>query len=254
MNSRGEQAPVSSNQAKLAGLLQGCAQQPPTPPPPGGSLPWEGKPSVPAPARPTESTPASAAQVDPAIASVTAPSDPVSTPMPATQVPPPGIYQALPGEMRRWDGSSWDPRPLANTWTRVWCWVIDNMLSSIVAFLAAILVTIPFYFALGEGDPTGPALSLVILVVAFVAYYAVSYRAWGCTPGMRLGGLRVVAISTGLKPGWGASWLRALVLCVSYVSGILALIWLVITSNSPARQGPHDRAARTVVVTIRSRP
>jgi uncharacterized RDD family membrane protein YckC len=155
------------------------------------------------------------------------------------------------GELRYWNGTEWDPRPVAPVWTRVWCWIIDNILGSVVAFVASMMLAAPVMFAFGEGSGVATAAGLfstLAFVAGYVSYFALSYKVWGRTPGMMLGRLDVVRIKTGTNAGWGPAYLRALVLVVSQVSGILAIIWLVITSSNARRQGPHDSAAGTVVL------
>jgi uncharacterized RDD family membrane protein YckC len=166
----------------------------------------------------------------------------------------PGVYPgAALGELLYWNGSDWDPRPVAPVWTRVWCWIVDNILASVVffavSFALAFLIAVILSVEAGSGaESAAIAIGTLCGIAGFVSYFAVSYRIWGRTPGMMLGRLDVVRIRTGLKPGWGIAYLRAVILFISQVSGILAIIWLVITSSNARRQAPHDSAAGTVVL------
>ena len=175
-------------------------------------------------------------------------------PAPVNALLEPGVYPgAAVGEIRYWSGSQWDPRPVAPVWTRVWCWMVDNILASAIFFAVSFVLTFLILVILnveaGSGAETA-AIALAALggLAGFISYFAVSYKIWGRTPGMMLGRLDVVHVRTGLKPGWGIAYLRALVLFISQVSGILAIIWLVITSSNARRQGPHDSAAGTIVL------
>lgn len=164
----------------------------------------------------------------------------------------PGIYPG-PGSatgLRYWNGTEWDPRPVARTWTRVWCNVIDNVLASIVWIVLASILLIPFVLLDPSGDnPLGGGISILGLIVGFVGYFSVSYRLWGRTPGMMLGRLYVVHIPTGQsKLTWGTAIGRAAGLILGYACGIFTLIWLVSTASSRTKQGPHDSWARTGVL------
>lgn len=164
----------------------------------------------------------------------------------------PGIYPG-PGSatgLRYWNGAEWDPRPVARTWTRVWCNVIDNVLASIVWIVLALILLIPFVLLDPSGEnPLGGGISILGLIVGFVGYFSVSYRLWGRTPGMMLGRLYVVHIPTGQsRLTWGTAIGRAAGLILGYACGIFTLIWLVTTASSRTKQGPHDSWARTGVL------
>lgn len=164
----------------------------------------------------------------------------------------PGIYPG-PGSatgLRYWNGTEWDPRPVARTWTRVWCNVIDNVLASIVWIVLAFILLTPFVLLDPSGDnPLGGGISIIGLIVGFVGYFSVSYRLWGRTPGMMLGRLHVVHIPTGQsRLTWGTSIGRSAGLILGYACGIFTLIWLVSTASSRTKQGPHDSWAHTGVL------
>ncbi|MBT5502556.1 MAG: hypothetical protein GWP22_09060 [Actinomycetales bacterium] len=44
----------------------------------------------------------------------------------------------------------------------------------------------------------------------FLAYWAVSYRIWGQTIGMRMGVMVVISKTTGQRWSWGRAWLRTI--------------------------------------------
>ena len=170
----------------------------------------------------------------------------------ATVTEAPGIYPG-PGSatgLRYWNGTEWDPRPVARTWTRVWCNVIDNVLASIVWIVLAFILLIPFVLLDPSGDnPLGGGISILSLIVGFVGYFSVSYRLWGRTPGMMLGRLYVVHIPSGQsRLTWGTAIGRSAGLILGYACGIFTLIWLVSTASSRTKQGPHDNWARTGVL------
>lgn len=180
------------------------------------------------------------------------------TPLPENLSVPaaPGIYPTgQASQLGFWDGGAWDPRPVASTWTRVWCNAIDVIIASIIWLLLASLVAVAVAFLIpapaadGGGESSSRLVTLTTLAVAFLGYFTVSYRLWGRTPGMMLGKLYVIRIPTGGAPmSWSDSFLRALVLCLGYSCGILAIVWLTVTSSSKTKQGPHDSAAHTAVL------
>jgi len=164
----------------------------------------------------------------------------------------PGVYPgSTPGDLRYWTGLAWDPRPVAPVWTRVWCWVIDNIIGGMVAFGVGVVLIIPLLLVAGDNSDLVNAAGVVVwivVVIAYISYFALSYRIWGRTPGMMIGRLDVIRLDAGVKPALGPAYLRALVLVVAQVSGILSIIWIVVTSGNARRQGPHDSAAKTVVL------
>jgi len=133
----------------------------------------------------------------------------------------------------------------------VWCYVIDQTLALIVALAGAILVTLPFTLQDPNSQQASNAFAFValpLMAFLFVSYFAAGYVLWGRTPGMMLGRLHVVDARSGGRLSVGRAYLRSLVLNIQIVSGILSIVWLVVTSNSATRQGPHDSAAKSVVL------
>ena len=169
----------------------------------------------------------------------------VNPPLTSASATPPHQSPEVPHE----SGAAVGTRPLAPVWTRVWCYVLDQTLALLVGFLAAVVVSV--LCALIGFDPSGAVASGIVVVVwiaVFVGYFAVGYAWWGRTPAMMGGRLHVVDPETGNRLPWGRAWLRAIVLGVQVVTGILTIIWLVVTASSPTRQGPHDRASRSIVL------
>lgn len=170
----------------------------------------------------------------------------------------PGVYSmtgAHQGQaLRYWDGTTWDPRPVAQTWTRVWCNGVDLVIAGILWIFLSLLIFVPVGLlvpapAPGDNDPVLSFLGISVFIIAFVGYFALSYRLWGRTLGMMLGKLWVVHIPTGSsRLPWGTSIARAIGLCLGYLLGIMTLIWLIVTASSRTKQGPHDSMANTCVL------
>lgn len=153
--------------------------------------------------------------------------------------------------MGYWNGHEWESRTIAPVGTRIWTFLVDLFIISLIWFVLAVIAAIP-----GSGQESGSlsnAVGIVIIflapAVAFVGYFAIFYATSGSSLGMMLGKLSVVDISAGPQPlSWGKAFLRALVLLVGVYFLITALIWLVVTAGSRTRQGPHDLAAKTIVL------
>ena len=169
----------------------------------------------------------------------------------------PGVYPVGgPGTgLRYWDGTQWDRRTVADTWTRVWCNVLDVALASIVWIALAMVIFLPIVLLTpqpsteGADNPAQSLLSVLTLLVAFGGYFAVSYRVWGRTPAMMLGNLWVIHIPSGAQRlAWGTAIGRTMGLLLGYACGIMTLIWLITTASSRTKQGPHDSWARTAVL------
>jgi len=100
-----------------------------------------------------------------------------------------------------------------------------------------------------DTDPTASFLSIVALLIAFIGYFALSYRWWGRTPAMMLGRLHVVSVTNGAgKLPWSTSFVRSGGLILGYACGLMTLVWLITTASSRTKQGPHDSMAKTVVL------
>ncbi|MFI5807756.1 RDD family protein [Streptomyces sp. NPDC051561] len=94
----------------------------------------------------------------------------------------------------------------------------------------------------------------LISVVAYVAYDALMTKKNGQTVGKRLMGLRVAMLNDGSVPQSNAAWMRAAVLMLPAMLCCPCLWWLInlvmIPVDKPYHQGVHDKAAKTVVVTV----
>ena len=204
--------PSASNQDKLAGLAQPTPASPP--PPTSGVPPWEGKASE--PARYYE---------------------------PAPQTPPPYI----PPVVMPPSGLAVSGMPLAGIWNRIWCWFLDSIVAFIVTVIVAGVVLSPLIVLAPDALVTSVSY-FVVFVAAYLSYYAASYRWWGRTPVMMIPRLYVVDEVSGAKLTWKNAYLRSFFLTLGQTFGIVALIYLIVTANNPAKQGPHDKIAKSLVV------
>ncbi|MER5706733.1 RDD family protein [Streptomyces sp. NPDC042898] len=152
--------------------------------------------------------------------------------------------------------------PLAESGKRIVARIIDWV---IVAVPLAI-IGIPFDIysrATEKGNDFGDTVNSLnggsqlvfqlITIVAYVAYDTVMVAKGGQTLGKKLFKLRVAMLNDGSTPPMSQSLLRAVVLwlpaliCCACLWPLLLLILILV--DKPYKQGLHDKAAKTVVVT-----
>ncbi|MFK0213084.1 RDD family protein [Streptomyces sp. NPDC090298] len=221
---------------------------PPSGPPPGGGAPPPGGAQPPGGPPPGGPPP---------------PGNPYGSPYDNTMPPPPPPYGG--GYGGGYGGA--DPLtgmpPLADTGRRVLARLIDWV---IVAVPLAI-IGIPFDIyrrATEDGNDFGDTVNSLnggsqlvfqlITIVAYVAYDTVLTARNGRTVGKKLMKLRVAMLNDGSTPPMSQSLLRAVVLwlpaliCCACLWPLLILILILV--DKPYKQGLHDKAAKTVVVSV----
>lgn len=171
-----------------------------------------------------------------------------------------GIYPIdnEPGALGYWDGVAWAPDPVAPTWPRMWGYAIDTLVATGLFLLSFVLLVLPFA---ATTDPDSGVASAGAsfafagaVLIGLVGYFALSYKVGGRTLGMLMAGTSLVHIPTGdRRLPWGPAIIRALVLAAGLLAcGVLWILWLILTAVSRTRQGPHDLAAKTGVLTSRA--
>ncbi|MFF0448214.1 RDD family protein [Streptomyces sp. NPDC004609] len=94
----------------------------------------------------------------------------------------------------------------------------------------------------------------LVSLIAYVGYDTLMVKKHGQTIGKRLLNIRVAMLNDGSTPDTGASLMRAAVLWVPALVCCFCLWWIVIIitilTDKPYKQGLHDKAAKTVVVTV----
>ncbi|WP_181807655.1 RDD family protein [Streptomyces shenzhenensis] len=143
--------------------------------------------------------------------------------------------------------------PLADSGKRTLARIIDMILVGIVAALLTWAFGVSEYRMDGDRISAGRsfAQSLVVAVL-FVAYDTLLIAKSGQTLGKKWLGMRVANLADGATPSAQTSLLRALVLWVPFAF-CCACVWTVICGgwsffDKPYKQGLHDKAAKTVVV------
>ncbi|WKE71453.1 RDD family protein [Streptomyces sp. WP-1] len=171
--------------------------------------------------------------------------------------PPPGGGGPYGGGPHGAGGYPADPPagmpPLADSAKRTLARIIDMILVGIVVYLLTWAFDVREYDV--NGDRIDAARSLgqsVIAAVLYIAYDTFLIHRTGQTLGKKWLGMRVANLSDGATPSAQTSLLRALVLWLPFAF-CCACVWTVICGgwsffDKPYKQGLHDKAAKTVVV------
>ncbi|MGW7254884.1 RDD family protein [Streptomyces sp. NPDC054834] len=143
--------------------------------------------------------------------------------------------------------------PLADSGKRTLARIIDMILVGIVVWLLTWGFGVREYQVNGERMEVGKGLTQsLIAAVLYVAYDTVLIARSGQTLGKKWLRMRVADLNDGSTPSRQTSLLRALVLWLPFAF-CCACIWTAICGgwsffDKPYKQGLHDKAAKTVVV------
>ncbi|WP_420802611.1 RDD family protein [Streptomyces cavernae] len=143
--------------------------------------------------------------------------------------------------------------PLADGVKRVLARIIDMLIVGIVVGLLSWGVGTMEWDVDPDRVDYGSSLGQsVIAAVLYTAYDTVLIARTGQTVGKKLLNMRVARLSDGANPDWGSSLLRAAVLWIPFAF-CCACVWTAICGgwsffDRPYKQGLHDKAGRTVVV------
>lgn len=175
---------------------------------------------------------------------------------------PPG-YPGYPGGGDPYGGGPYGPGPdplagmppLADSGRRVLARVIDLILVGIVVWLLSYAFHTTQYDYDMDGGTVDYGASIgqsVIAAVLYIAYDTVLISRTGQTLGKRWLHLRVADLGNGATPSVSANLTRAAVLWLPFAF-CCACVWTAISGgwsffDRPYKQGLHDKAAKTVVV------
>ncbi|MEU0007013.1 RDD family protein [Streptomyces sp. NPDC006314] len=146
--------------------------------------------------------------------------------------------------------------PLADSGKRTLARIIDMILVGIVVWLLTWAFGVREYNVDGDRIEVGRSVAQsFIAAVLYVAYDTFMIRKSGQTLGKKWLNLRVAQLDDGATPSMQTSLIRALVLWVPFAF-CCACIWTAICGgwsffDKPYKQGLHDKAAKTVVVSTR---
>ncbi|MEW2446034.1 RDD family protein [Streptomyces parvulus] len=146
--------------------------------------------------------------------------------------------------------------PLADSGRRTLARIIDMILVGIVVWLLSWAFNVQEYQVDGEDIEVGNSLwQSVIAAVLYIGYDTFMISRTGQTLGKKWLGMRVANLDNGATPSVQTSLIRALVLWIPFAF-CCACVWTVIAGgwsffDRPYKQGLHDKAAKTVVVSTR---
>ncbi|CAL9470850.1 RDD family protein [Streptomyces sp. enrichment culture] len=175
--------------------------------------------------------------------------------------PPPGAggpYGGVPyggGGGRPGDPLAGMP-PLADSGRRTLARIIDMILVGIVVWLLSWAFNVQEYTVDGDDVSVGKSFGQsVIAAVLYIAYDTYMITRTGQTLGKKWLGMRVANLDDGATPAVQTSLIRALVLWIPFAF-CCACVWTIIAGgwsffDKPYKQGLHDKAAKTVVVSTR---
>jgi uncharacterized RDD family membrane protein YckC len=130
--------------------------------------------------------------------------------------------------------------------------ILDELIVLVPAFVIALIWALSSHtkqVKIGSGELL--VITFVSAVVA-VTYHTVSIAVWGRTVGKLVTHVRVVRADTAGPPGWWYAGIRALVPAVAgaipQVGTFLVLPIYLLALFDPRRQGVHDKAAGTIVI------
>ncbi|OEJ51770.1 hypothetical protein BGM19_15465 [Streptomyces agglomeratus] len=148
--------------------------------------------------------------------------------------------------------------PLAPTGKRIAARIIDVLIVGVPLGLIGWLLGMFDSYNSDDWDEVSTmsdAKSLIwqlVTMVVYIGYDTYMTAKDGRTVGKRLMNLRVAMLNSGMVPETNASLLRAVVLWVPALICCFCLWWLInlvmILVDKPYKQGLHDKAAKTVVV------
>ncbi|GGJ18048.1 RDD family protein [Streptomyces brasiliensis] len=143
--------------------------------------------------------------------------------------------------------------PLADSGKRTLARIIDLIIVGIVVWLVTWGFGVREYDVNSDRMEVGKSLAQsFIAAVLYIAYDTFLIARTGQTLGMKWLGMRVANLDNGATPSVQTSLIRALVLWIPFAF-CCACIWTAIAGgwsffDKPYKQGLHDKAAKTVVV------
>ncbi|MFJ8544516.1 RDD family protein [Streptomyces sp. NPDC093586] len=146
--------------------------------------------------------------------------------------------------------------PLADSGRRTLARIVDMILVGIVVWLLSWAFGVQEYQVDGDQVAVGKSFwQSLIAAVLYIAYDTYMTARTGQTLGKKWLGMRVADLDNGATPSVQTSLVRALVLWIPFAF-CCACVWTIIAGgwsffDKPYKQGLHDKAAKTVVVSVR---
>ncbi|AOR34023.1 hypothetical protein BFF78_25885 [Streptomyces fodineus] len=146
--------------------------------------------------------------------------------------------------------------PLADSVRRTFARIVDMILVGIVVWLLTWAFGVREYQVNGNHVEVGKSVGQsFIAAVLYIAYDTFMMTKYGQTLGKKWLDMRVANLDNGATPSVQTNLIRAFVLWVPFAF-CCACIWTAICGgwsyfDRPYKQGLHDKAAKTVVVSTR---
>ncbi|MER6676864.1 RDD family protein [Streptomyces sp. NPDC000983] len=146
--------------------------------------------------------------------------------------------------------------PLAESGRRTLARIIDMIMVAVVVWLLTLAFRVNELDVTSDDMDYGKSLGQsVIAAVLYVAYDTVMISRSGQTLGKKWLGMRVANLDNGATPSVQTALVRSLVLWIPFAF-CCACVWTAICGgwsyfDKPYKQGLHDKAAKTVVVSTR---
>ncbi|MEV5153408.1 RDD family protein [Streptomyces werraensis] len=146
--------------------------------------------------------------------------------------------------------------PLADSGRRTLARIIDMILVGVVVWLLTWPVGVSEYNIDGDRVNVGNGFAQSVIAAAlYIAYDTFMAVRYGRTLGKKWLGMRVADLADGSNPSVQTALIRAAVLWLPFAF-CCACVWTAISGgwsyfDRPYKQGLHDKAARTVVVSTR---
>ncbi|MCD7444239.1 RDD family protein [Streptomyces lincolnensis] len=143
--------------------------------------------------------------------------------------------------------------PLAGSGRRTLARIIDMILVAVVVWLLTLGFGVNEYDMDGDNIEYGKSLGQsLVAAVLYIAYDTVMITRSGQTLGKKWLGMRVANLDNGSTPSVQSTLIRSAVLWLPFAF-CCACIWTAISGgwsyfDKPYKQGLHDKAAKTVVV------
>ncbi|MGW2383687.1 RDD family protein [Streptomyces sp. NPDC001658] len=143
--------------------------------------------------------------------------------------------------------------PLAGSGRRTLARIIDMILVAVVVWLLTLGFGVNEYDMDGDNIEYGKSLGQsLVAAVLYIAYDTVMITRSGQTLGKKWLGMRVANLDNGSTPSVQSTLIRSAVLWIPFAF-CCACIWTAISGgwsyfDKPYKQGLHDKAAKTVVV------
>ena len=148
-----------------------------------------------------------------------------------------------------------EQRRLAGMGSRLAARILDAVIAGVISLVVLIVVFGGLSAANSSetGFLVGFLSTLLVIMLVWLLYEPVLIAVYGQTLGKKIVGVKVIRADNGEIPGYGKSISRWLVpSVVNFIPVIGSIISLVVYLSpvfSDTRQGWHDKAAATVVVT-----